>query len=241
MGQLHDDLDTALSGFTAGRHGINEAIRISTPYWEATARQLMRRWRAPEGVEVADVVQELLFGMHLALGSFDPERGTSMRRYVVWNACDVAKKWLHVQRLGHRPHRDEDATPSRNARPFSFMNARTAQDSGVREDLPFAVERACMALVEGEPAVLAIVATREAWTKARASSPSMLAPALDALFDSRGDIDAAADQLYASPMNRLNCRLGSQGEAEELVRLSLGYVAAIAGEEIDCTEDARAS
>ena len=80
--------------------------------WRKLARYLLRRWEAPDGVEEFDVQQEMLLAAWHFLGKWNPDRGTTLDTYVVWNACDKAKKWLHKQRAALR--RDGDA-PSRHA------------------------------------------------------------------------------------------------------------------------------
>jgi DNA-directed RNA polymerase specialized sigma24 family protein len=222
-----EDLESALAGFTVGQYGIGEFLRRSRPYWEATARMLMRRWRCPEGVEPQDVVQELMMAAHDAIGTYDASRGTELRSYVTFCACDKAKKWIHKQRLGSRPHRDEDKKPSRNVRPFSRMALSGGIDVQAR-DMPYEAERACM-MAEDEPATMAVIAVRESWQHARQHSPTMIAPALDAIAAANGDVDVAAASLYAS--SRLQCRLGCVDEARVLVRLSVEWVNTMA--EID--------
>jgi DNA-directed RNA polymerase specialized sigma24 family protein len=214
-----EDLNAALDGFSSGRYGVGEMLRRSRPYWEATARMLMRRWRCPEGVEVSDIVQELMMAAYDSLGTYDAARG-NLRSYVIFSACDRAKKWIHKQRLGSRPHRDEDRTPSRNVRPFSRW-ARAEDDDQLR-DMPYEAERACLSLEDGEPATVAILAVRESWERARQHSPTYLSPALDAVLAAHGDIEAAAKDLYDS--KRLQCRLGCFEEARHLVRLSVDWV-----------------
>jgi DNA-directed RNA polymerase specialized sigma24 family protein len=255
MAQVHELLENALGGFRASEFGWGEFLRRTRPAWKSYARQLMRRWRAPDGVELDDVVQELQLGAFRAIGRYDAERSPrlkrianptdadvlrDMRRYVAWNACDVAKKWLHRQRLGHRPHRGEDSARSVIARPFGRMRL---DDEGPR-DLPLAVERACTT-GEDEPTATAVAEAREAWCRATTTAAircTWLMPGLLALERSRGDLDAAAEAVYGDLDARLRSRLGSPADARELVELAAGYVFAhLRGAEAGCVEFATGS
>jgi hypothetical protein len=219
-----DSLDAALRGVVEGTCTFVHMVNTTKPQWESLARQLARRWRAPAGVTLEDLIQELHVGAFLAIRRYDATKGKSPREYVVWNAMDRTKKWLHVQRLGHRTHRHEDSTPGRFPRAFSTMQI----DGKGNSDLPYAVERACFSASELEPTV-AIVAAKQAWRRARESAP-ILHPVMDAVIRCRGNTEDAADAVYGSTDLRLQYRFGCRQDAVDLVRLAVNYFVAVAQE-----------
>lgn len=107
--------------------------------WELMAASLMRRWECPPAVDLEDVVQELLLNAWRFLPKFEPDRGKTLHQYIVFNAMDKAKKWMHKQRGG-----GGDSSPGRLAvsldQPGSsmYIEARAAMLS-VRP--PYTAER----------------------------------------------------------------------------------------------------
>lgn len=65
--------------------------------WERMGGRLMSRWQVPQGVELQDVIQELMIGAWICLPKYEPGRA-SLVRFCVYNAMDRAKRWMHQQR-----------------------------------------------------------------------------------------------------------------------------------------------
>jgi DNA-directed RNA polymerase specialized sigma24 family protein len=78
--------------------------------WRRLALHLMGRWDPGPAVDVEDVEQELRLGAWLAVGRWDPARGATIGRFVVYQACDRAKRFIHRQR---RANRQKDRSPPR--------------------------------------------------------------------------------------------------------------------------------
>lgn len=85
--------------------------------WERLATRLFRRYKLPAGVEVDDVVQEMMFHAWRAATEWDAARGSNLTRYVTWTAYAEARRWVHQQRNSHRR---SDYTPGRF--PETFTN-----------------------------------------------------------------------------------------------------------------------
>lgn len=66
------------------------------------ARRLYLRWRLPPAVDVEDVEQELRLAVCEVLGGYDAARGRSLDDYLIWNAAQRTKGWLHRQRESPR-------------------------------------------------------------------------------------------------------------------------------------------
>lgn len=85
--------------------------------WQRIARMLLRRFKCPIGVvDQEDITQELLIGCFVGVQTFDPDRGVTLRSFVLFTAISRAKKWLHTQR---KALRRADNAPSRLTQAFS--------------------------------------------------------------------------------------------------------------------------
>lgn len=101
-----------LEALRAGRVSFDGFFIQTRHEWRRLAKYLLSRWPVPDGVELDDVMQELAVAAWQFVGKYDPERGTALQRYVVYNAVDKAKKWLHKQRDAYRR---DDRSPGRFA------------------------------------------------------------------------------------------------------------------------------
>lgn len=101
-----------LEALRDGRVSFDAFFAQTVPEWRRLAKYLLARWPVPDAVDVEDVVQELAVAAWQFVGRYDPERGTPLQRYVVYNAVDKAKKWMHQQRAAYRR---DDRSPSRHA------------------------------------------------------------------------------------------------------------------------------
>lgn len=88
----------ALTGLRDGSIGWGGFLDRSAQDFRRLAQHLVSRWDVPPAVGVEDVEQELRIGVHRHVGRWDPERGPSLKGFVVFNAVADAKRWLHQQR-----------------------------------------------------------------------------------------------------------------------------------------------
>lgn len=96
--------------------------------WERLGARLMQRWSVPDGVELADVVQELVVGVWKRLPAYDPGRGVSLKRFCVYGAMYAAKRWMNQQRNAYRR---SDKSPGR----FPIRSGSTGDGKLPLEDL----------------------------------------------------------------------------------------------------------
>lgn len=78
-------------------------------YWENLARRLIYKWNAPPSVSVDDLIQEMFIKCWDLLATYDPNK-SPLEKYIVYNAMNHAKRYLHKQR-GAKHYRDK--SPSR--------------------------------------------------------------------------------------------------------------------------------
>ncbi len=114
--------DETVVSLRDGRTTFDDFARATKGRWLSLALYIMRRWRLPEAVEPQDVVQELLLGAWRAVWRYDPARGGTASRYVVWNAVDHAKKRVHKMR-GACLHGNPDGAPGRPETVFARFRA----------------------------------------------------------------------------------------------------------------------
>jgi DNA-directed RNA polymerase specialized sigma24 family protein len=195
-----------------GRIKIDEFLRLSKPVLEAVATKLLRRWRVPTAVALDDVVQELMVGCCRAFNRYEPARGTPIERYVMYNACDKAKKWIHHQR-GARLHGNSDAHPPRYDLLFSAVYRR---DDAEPDDVlrRFAIE----------PSQETRLLRREHVREILAGAPRRIGWGILALEAADGCQGAAVDNLYRDPKVRLRLRLGSIDDARDVVNQAVQYL-----------------
>lgn len=110
----------------AGELSFDCFARETKDDWRRLGASLFRRWKLPDAVELEDLVQELLFGAWLAIPEWSAGKGTKIERFVVWQAMNAAKCWLHVQR-GASKHGNRDKNASR----FDFAAGDMFDDSGM--------------------------------------------------------------------------------------------------------------
>lgn len=93
--------------------------------WIRIAKYLLRRWECPPSVDLEDIVQEMSLAVITVLPNFNPDKGITLERFIVWNACDRAKKWMHGQRAALRR---SDKSGSRFPIPASYLNEWREED-----------------------------------------------------------------------------------------------------------------
>jgi DNA-directed RNA polymerase specialized sigma24 family protein len=105
---------------TRGAVGFDEFARATRAHWGAIARKLHRKWKVPAWLGAEDIEQELLLAAWVSAPRFDPARGHTAKAYLVFHACDKAKKAIHKARGSYR--RDGNA-PSRIETPVGDTTA----------------------------------------------------------------------------------------------------------------------
>lgn len=191
-----DTLKEALTALKAGGISFDEFARRTHRDWNGLAHYLMGRWAVPGAVEHEDVVQELLVAAWQHVDKWDAEHpsDTSLATYVVFNATDKAKKWLHKQRAAKR---QRDNAPSRNAVSLDVFDPGVVDTMmATGPDQEHAVAR-----MQSLAAALATCKTRR----------DVLC--VQALAECGGSVARAAALLYDDPAVRRVCRFDSRRNA----------------------------
>jgi DNA-directed RNA polymerase specialized sigma24 family protein len=190
-----------------GRSSFVEFSRETSQRWHRLALYLARRWRQPAWHSIEDIEQELLLGAWKHVWKFDPARGTSLERYVIFNAVDHAKKAVHVAR-GASLSGSADRNPGHievlwdeedEHKAGILMSEDAEQDDAVRvREALDAVKREC----ENVQELLSI----------------------DALAKT-GSVELAGARLYGDPGTRLACRMVSEDHAVRVVDTAVSVLA----------------
>lgn len=167
--------------------------------WRALATHLLGRWKAPPGVSVEDMEQELLLACWRVIPKWEPGKA-ALVRFVVYNCCDKAKKWLHKQRNAYRR---DDKSPSR----FPTSLAALGLEEHVEERLMAGVSTP--ALAEDE------MVRREALL----SVPSDDLPFM--LYQQSGSIERAAAAIQGNATARFVLHSTSMDAARAMVERSI--------------------
>lgn len=81
---------------------FNTFERRTHTEWVKLAQHLFVRYPMPAGVELADVVQEIVMSAWRAVQSYDASRGSDLTSYVTWTAYAGARRWANEQRNSYR-------------------------------------------------------------------------------------------------------------------------------------------
>lgn len=192
--------------------------------YNSMARYLLRRWAAPEWFTLEDAEQELyletwrhIWGYQGADGRFidyDPTRGVTLSRWVVYGSIASAKRALHKAR-GVTINGSPDKKPSQLETPASFLGEemRSFIDGLLGEE---AVAETTIGQVEE---------TRIAATKALRVCTSKKERYAVLAIREAGSVDGASQVLYDNFDHRITLRLGSEDHAERFVMKHAGAVA----------------
>lgn len=207
--------------YHSGEITLDKFFKEVRPVLDACAAKMLRHWRAPASVDREDLVQELMVGCLRPFKKYDPARGDSVGRYVLWNAHDKAKKWLHKQR-GAKLHGNADSSPSR----FPSYLGDIGRD---REGHDFEPERVVEALVcehQAEGYMIRRETYRQVFKKTRDVEVRWGTLALD---QADGNIEEAASILYEDFDVRCHLRLFNEADARKIVVTAVHYMASDAG------------
>lgn len=208
-----------------GRISLTEFFRTSAEEVKRMAISLLKRWRAPPNVAVEDMAQEIRVGCIWAFNHYNPAhpKAAPIGSYVLYNAIDKAKKWLHKQR-GVKLCGNADARKSRYAILFIDVAERSAQKSGREIGTHMEIEGMCTDLVLQPPQELAVV-QQEAWRTLVKKAPTIkIRWALLALHAAHGEPQEAARVLYGNFDVRLRLRLASEKSAKMAINAAIRYL-----------------
>jgi DNA-directed RNA polymerase specialized sigma24 family protein len=204
----------------AGRITFTAFFRATHAEFTRMANYLLRRWVAPIFQSAEDIVQELYLGAHGAMFGdkpWDPSRGVSLTRYVVYNAMAYAKRKLHKAR-GAKLSGSADRNPSCFEIPFSLLGAdatfadyfgdHLASDTPDPEHL---IERA--------------QEKRDSIARALAACETPRERIAIIALEEGGDVDGAGAVLYDDYPTRIALRLGSEQHAARYVARAAQSVA----------------
>jgi DNA-directed RNA polymerase specialized sigma24 family protein len=194
-----------LTAVRKGEIGFNTFALETRGDWERLSQVLVNRWVVPSTVTLEDLVQEMLIEVWLQLPNWNPERGTPIEKFVVFTACVAAKRWIHRQRKAKRL---DGSAHSRSAITFAELDRR--QDGAVRQ-IPDEREPDLIAELTAQRRAVEIIAELE---------PADREIAL-LLFETGGDVRAAAARVMRSGDLRLACRIDSVSTACRVVRCVL--------------------
>jgi DNA-directed RNA polymerase specialized sigma24 family protein len=113
--------ESQLQDLLNGHITADKFFRDTAEIWKRMAKHLLRRWSSPAWVDVEEISQELMIGAWRCIWNFEPTFGTTLTRYVAWNAMDYAKKKLHRMR-GAKLSGSADRNPSRYEIPFTAFD-----------------------------------------------------------------------------------------------------------------------
>lgn len=202
-----------------GEQDFGQFLKATKDTWYALAAYLMRRWRSPRAIELEDVVQELYVGAFRASTKFDPARGVPFHSYLVWNACDKAKKKIHKWR-GAVLHGSPDRAMGRFHIAASDLPAREREGDQSARVLEVVVE----------PTQLDDFEYRSRWQSMAEEMPTpRLYWGMLALGATRGEVDAAARALYDTVDLRLALRLACEAMAVHVVKQARDVAYEVAG------------
>lgn len=199
------ELQRELVSLRSGDQTFTVFARRTNKTWTALAKHLLKRWRAPTAVDTDDMVQQLLFAAWVFLPKWDEARGTPLHKFIVYNAVDKAKKWLHKQRGAYRR---DDNSPSRLELPISTLGLEPHE------------EERMMGRISVESCQEKEMLRREAIRALRSDDLPFM------YYQRSADIEVAAARMYESNNARLALGIDSFEHALALVERSIDHAAA---------------
>jgi len=192
-----------------GRIKFDQFIARTRSEFRAMAGYLMRRWTPPEWFTLDDLEQELYLGVWKYIAKFDPSRGVTLEKFIIYNAMSCAKTQLHKAR-GVTISGSPDRKTSNIETPLSFMGADVhegevlmasilSEEAIAEEELVEAAERKrastiALKMCENDLERYTVLAIRES-----------------------GSLDAAGRLLYDDIDHRITLRLNSEEHANRFV------------------------
>lgn len=170
-------LGRALRDVREGRARFDALAAENAKDLDGIVKWLIRKFPPPPSSDAEDLRQEVLLAMWGAIGSWDPDRGRTLRGHCTFVAIDRGRKWLRKER------REDHGGVPRHALSEAALTAR--------DDMPF--------VCGDEPSAAGQDRICEAVERLRARLRDAVgseAIALAALLESEWDEDAAAQVVY---------------------------------------------
>lgn len=186
--------------------------------WQALGASIFERWPLPAAIEPEDVAQEMLLDLieERRVSEWDPAKGPTLSRYVVWNACSSAARWLHGQRDALRR---SGKAHGRFAVPLSMFSSQGKD--GDRRPAESAILNRGTAWCEEAPPPDRATEARELVAIVSLLLQDEDRAVFAVLTEEGGDAEAAAVRIDEDPALGLRCRVGSLTEARAAVRRAL--------------------
>ena len=212
-------LQNELLRYHRGEVTFDAFARTTHKTWVALATQLHRRWKCTPAVSVDDVQQQLLVAAWRCIPKWQPARA-SLQRFVIYNAYDKAKKWVHKQRNAYRR---DDKSPSRVPVPLAML--------GLEEH---AEERLLSAVATDADQEQEIIRREDELERQERLKRAIQIFEYDDLafmhYKKAGTVDGAAESIRASSLARFVLNANSLDSARAVVERSIERAAeAVAG------------
>ena len=201
-----------LQSLRDGKINFDTFSRKTRSEWEKLATKLFRRYKLPAGVDVEDLMQEMMFHAWRASAKWDPGYGSDLTRYVTWTAYAEARRWVHCQRNAHRR---SDHVQGRFPMAVSHMLA---------EDSDWTIDEMLQVEPTEDQTSAALRNFAHISVQLQDAAESI---ALDA-WAAAGDVTAAAKLLMADPKLVSALNLWTEGAAQRLVGQAIATSLAIA-------------
>lgn len=214
---MRSNLETMLRRVRDEEIGFGDFVAGTRTEFRRMALHLMRRWKTPEWLVVEDVEQELYLGAWRFVPRFDPAKGKSLARYVVFNAMSEAKREMHRAR-GVTIHGNPDRRVSRFEVPVSHLGAEEGDGEALTEVL-------LAESPEAEDAMIATQRVRRSATEALWACATPRERTAVLAIREAGSLDKAGLVLYDDVDLRIANRLGSEEQAERFIQKHAGAVA----------------
>lgn len=194
-------------------------VRETRSEFRAMASALVRKWN-PGHMLVDDVEQELYLHAWSYVWKFDPSRGVTIARFVVFNATHHAKREMHKAR-GVSTSGCPDNRAARCEAPLASFG-----DAG---DALLALLRA--ETLDADAALIRTQECRRAATRALSACTTKKERYAVLAIREAGSLDTAGRLLYDDPDHRTTLRLGNEQQAERFITHHASAVARRISEE----------
>lgn len=208
-------IEREINRMSQGEITWTEFVRRTDRDWTRLAARQKKRFRVlPEAVEVEDIKQELLVSAFKAYGTWKPEGGQPLHRWVIVQSVQRCMDWLNVQRRSYRQHSNQ---PSRIPIRVSLL-VKSGDEDGF--DSPFdgiaRVDAVQEEVVDAKRHAERVTACAKAKAKTKLDRACF-----DALMNAMFDLDEASRILRSDLSLRLSARLGSNADASRAIQRAI--------------------
>lgn len=202
---MSKNLEKMLVSVRDGRIDFKEFVEGTRRDFQLMALYLLNRWRGPEWFTLDDVEQELYLGAWNFIWRYEENRGTTLSRYVAFNALAAAKTHLHKAR-GVTISGSPDRKTSQIEIPISTMEVEL---DVVMDQLEYATSP--------EDKLMEVQACKQAATKVLKVCETRQERYAVLAIREAGSIDGAGKLIYDDIDHRIALRLGSEEHAEKFI------------------------